>query len=1042
MESLFRFNIVREANRSSDEIDPIDLAANTSFQNDAAAIPDGDGRRNQLRVLADSFIESNAFISDIGGVPVLKALDDAATAIDALIDSGIAGRADVEGALTAALGGAPGPFVAANDVQNRINSIKDSILAIKLSPRNHKRPLRRLAALLRAIELASRFDNDPGFPRDLAELVLVQRRGMLLPGAILPTRPPMPPRPKPGTVVDTLKDLAKRHDLLGKALIELKSIRPGGFSVVVQEAFEERLPPVKLRPTELFAQELKIRQASLRAIMLSSVSDVSRKPNEKQTQVNIGSSLVVRAALENLTADKLGISEPAVPLGRGARIALTGSPDFKPVMPDVVGLRLTKETAEKLSGNTQSVMKELGLDPSQPVARTIQKITTEKQRLHFEAQTLIQPIAQKTFRKVGNTTIAISASPMPVIYSMSPTAILDFTPEILFSVGEGVPTTHADIQPAGIMDLLIVKQQLKGYEGAEVSHIANVLKGERKDRIHRTRLETETITLTEREVETTTERSLETTDRFEIRRESETALQEETAVKGTASIKASYGPTVEFRASVEASWQRKSQEAERAASETARQVTQKASEKITERVLTRETRRLTREVEDTDQHTFDNTSGLAHVSGVYQWVTKVYEAQVFNYGPRTVFDIMIPEPAALLMEAFRTRRSAALELEKPPAFDINPNQLDEDNYQTYVTLYGATDVKPPPEPFVTESYDFNTGGEDKDQEFTNSTRIQIPDGYEAIRATVGQVVAVWDNWTVSVIMGQRSHQFRSGQSWVWSTALDEETGAIPFAMVTDRVGDVAIALEVICEATDRAIDLWRAETHAKLIQAYRGRLSEYEAKLAELEAEAPEEIVSGPSDRNRALMVDEIKRLAISTLTLQHYDRFDAVDTGPGNLPQINFDEAGPEGSYVRFFEQALEWENISWVPYSYFWGRKATWLDKIVIEDDDTEFEAFLKAGYVRVQIPARPGFAEAMDHFRIFGEPWLGGSLPAISDDTYLPIADELAERLGRPGDETPVGVPWEVRVPTTLVKLREDDKLPVWQKQPDGNWAEVDS
>lgn len=1039
METLFRFNIVREPNRSADEIDPIDLAADSQFQNAASAIPNDSDRRGKLRALAAAFIGSNRYVGGISGVPELRALDAAAAAIDALIDAGTADRAAVEAALITALGDAPGSFIAGSAVRDRIDPIKDSILAVKLSPKHHGEPLRRLAAVLRTFELCARFDADGAFPRDLAELVAVHRRGMRVPGAVLPVRPPTPPRPERGKVADRLKELADRHQLLGRALDELRAIRPHGYSVTVQEAAPERLPPAGLRPTKLFEQEVAIRQATLRATLLASVGDVTRPPTDNQTMVNIGSSTVVRAALSSVTADNLGEAEPAVPVGRGGRIALTGSPDFQPIMPGLVGLRLARETTEKLSRSTQDVLKELELDPGEPIARTLQKLRAERQRVHAEAQSLIRPVAQKTFRKVGSTTVAVTASPVPGMYSMSPVAILEYIPDFFLPTGFGVPSTHADIQPAGIMDLLLVKQQLKGYEGAEVSHIANILKGEKKERVHRTRLETETLIVTEREVETTTERSLETTDRFEIRRESEKALQEETGVKGSASIKASYGPTVEFRASVEASWQRKSQEAERAASETARQVTQKASEKITERVLTRETRRVTREVEEVDQHSFDNTGGSAHVSGVYQWVTKVYEAQVFNYGPRTLFDIMIPEPAALLMEAFRTRRSAALELEKPPAFDLNPSQLNEDNYETYITLYGATDVKPPPEPFVIESYDFSTGGEDEAQEFTNSTRIQVPDGYQAVRATVGRAVTVWEDWSVDVVMGQRPHRFRSGQPWVWATSLDEETGAVPFAMVTDKVGDVAIAVEVICEATDRATDLWRAETHAKLVQAYRARLSEYESRLAELEAEAPEEIVSGPSERNRALMVDEIKRLAISTLTLQHYDKFDAVDNGAGNLPQISFGESALEGPYVRFFEQAFEWENLSWVPYAYFWGRKSAWLDKIVIEDGDAEFEAFLKAGYVRVQIPVRPGFAEAVDHFRLFGEPWLGGSLPAISDEMFLPIADELTERLGRPGAEIPVGEPWEVRVPTSLVRLRPDDLLPKWEKQPDGSWVE---
>jgi hypothetical protein len=56
------------------------------------------------------------------------------------------------------------------------------------------------------------------------------------------------------------------------------------------------------------------------------------------------------------------------------------------------------------------------------------------------------------------------------------------------------------------------------------------------------------------------------------------------------------------------------------------------------------------------------------------------------------------------------------------------------------------------------------------------------------------------------------------------------------------------------------------------------------------------------------------------------------------------------------------------------------------------------------------------------------------------YLPIADEIAERLDQPGDEVPQGDPWMVRVPTSLVKLRDDDKLPQWVKDQNGNWAEA--
>ena len=44
--------------------------------------------------------------------------------------------------------------------------------------------------------------------------------------------------------------------------------------------------------------------------------------------------------------------------------------------------------------------------------------------------------------------------------------------------------THATFEPAGAIELHIVKQQLKKYELGELSHIENILKGESKDRIY------------------------------------------------------------------------------------------------------------------------------------------------------------------------------------------------------------------------------------------------------------------------------------------------------------------------------------------------------------------------------------------------------------------------------------------------------------------------------------------------------------------------------------------------------------------------------
>lgn len=1035
MEDLFRFVQIREPFRDVSEIGPIDLTTTTAFQQSIAAVGNVADRRGQIKGLAAEFTTSSNYLAVRDPQEVTSRLDDVSEVMDIFRREETVTHADVESKLTTALGESPGAFVADATVAAQVENLKDTIIAIKLVPAEHKRPIRRYASALRAYEFLLQFESDPTFPSDGEEIAKAQRRGLRLPEAVLSARPPARPREEKPSLEERLKPLAERYKLLDDAITELRSVRPQDFVVTKQTKLEGRMPPEALRPLALFQHEWEIRQQALRSTMLAGGTTLAEGVESEGKLA--GSLPAMLTAVAGTQPETAAPGKPGITIGAGARIAVSGRPEFIPLELGLAGMRLSPEAAERITGQTKEVLGELHITLNDPVAGSVETLMNERRKVHEAAQEIVQPITKKTFQYVGSTLVAITDTPAPELLSFNPVIMIGHLPGLVDIAPGSVPTSSADIEPAGVMDLLLVRQQLKGYEAVEVSHIENIMIGELKDRIHRKRLETETILFRETEVTTTTENALETTDRFEMRRESQEALKEQTDVKGSLTVSGSYGPSVKFQASGEASWSRRSEQSSSFASETAREVTQKASEKITDRILRRESRRTLLEVEDTNQHTLDNKDGEQHVIGVYQWVSKVYEAQVFNYGERTIYDLMIPEPGAFLLDTYQRRRTAALELVKPPEFKLKPDQLTEDNYQTYVVLYGATDVKPPPEPYVTEAYDFNTGGEDKDQEFTNSTRIKIPEGYRAIRATTGSVVAVWDDWSVDVIIGQRAHRFRSGSSWVWTTNLDHETGAVPLAMTTDQVGDVSIAVEVICESTERACDLWRADTHAKLVEAYRARLSEYEAKLAELQAEAPPEIEGGPSAHNLLVMTDEVKKACISVLTEQHFDHFDAINPGALGLPTIDFTETKAEGAYVRFFEQAFEWENISWITYPYFWGRKSTWLDRIVIQNDDQNFEDFLKAGYVRVVIPVRRGFEAAVDHFRLFGVPWLGGSLPTVSDENYLPIADEIAERLDQPGNETPQGVPWDVRVPTSLVKLRSDSRLPRWSKQPDGTW-----
>ncbi|RYZ40778.1 MAG: hypothetical protein EOP49_29320, partial [Sphingobacteriales bacterium] len=533
-----------------------------------------------------------------------------------------------------------------------------------------------------------------------------------------------------------------------------------------------------------------------------------------------------------------------------------------------------------------------------------------------------------------------------------------------------VPNTHSSVAPAGIADLLVIKQQLVRYEGADVAHIENILKGEKKEREHTLRKQTEELTFRESETTTSEERELESTSRFEMSRETSETIKEDASLKAGLTISGKYGPVVEFSASAEGSVSRSKEEATKSAANFSQDVTERSANKITERVLERSSLKVTNEVIDKNIHGFDNVAGTGHVSGVYQWVNKVYQAQMFNYGVRMMYDFMVAEPAAFLISSLQNAHASAVELQKPVTFTLRPDQITETNYHGWIQLYGATDVQPPPEMYITKSLDFKAGGGESGADYNHSGQIAIDDGYKAIQGTVGLTGNVWEgNAVFDLVLGRRTHRMAAGLGvGSWTSTLDNETGSLPVALDSWKYSQVAIAVEVKCQRTDRALLKWRLETHARLTTAYKARLSEYEEKLSALEVQAGVAIRGRNPLLNMELMNEELKKHCISILTEQHFDLFNAIQTGAYNVPQLNLSENRAEGPYVRFFEQAFEWEQMTWLTYPYFWGRKSMWDERIAYEDVDPVFNQFLKAGYCRVVVPVRPGFEGAIDHFTLY--------------------------------------------------------------------------
>jgi hypothetical protein len=598
-----------------------------------------------------------------------------------------------------------------------------------------------------------------------------------------------------------------------------------------------------------------------------------------------------------------------------------------------------------------------------------------------------------------------------------------------------LPTVPSSVvTPVGIGDLLVVKQRLKRYEGADVAYIENVLRTESFKRDTRRVQKTQVTVMTETDVTQEEERDTQTTDRFSLQRESANTIKEDSSLKAGLSVSASYGPTVSVQANLDTATNSSQEDSTKVATSYSKDVTTRAASKITTTTKQQQTMLTSDEYDEDVHHGFDNTAGAQNISGIYQWVDKVYEAQVYNYGVRMMFDVMVPEPAAFLISQLRSQSNSNLP-SPPPPFTTLPWQIDDvqgssTNYEALAEPYGTTNLDPPPDFFVTVAAEFAMDSLDSSKASVKDGEMKVPDGYQAYSVQAALWVSGVNSGGQS-LFGNISVSIGSATlGSVLNKPMQGEIGPVPVTLEASETEAYTAAIELTCQRTDRAFHSWQEKVHAAIMQDYQ-RLQDAYQKAVSDAANSPGGAIQGQNPAiNQILTQNELKKGCITLVTGQQYESFGAVElSNPESYPQIMLSNVEPQGKYVRFLEEAFEWENMTFFFYPYYWGRKGRWPLHVLATDPDPQFSDFLNAGFARVVFPVRPGFNEAVLHLLETGEIWDGGDVPTVNSQMYVSIIKEIQAQEGAPGSETPQGDPWEVTLPTTLVKLRADDKLPSW-------------
>jgi hypothetical protein len=627
------------------------------------------------------------------------------------------------------------------------------------------------------------------------------------------------------------------------------------------------------------------------------------------------------------------------------------------------------------------------------------------------------------------------------------------------------------VRAATVSDLYVVRSEWRCYVAGEIVDIRNVMAHEQFSH-SLVQIDEREVTATTEQVTTTSQQtSSQETTKTEMSDESQRNMALAIHAEGQVNVSAQYtSAKIDAHAGVSADYSL--QDSSKRASQLAREVVSQSVSKVESQVRSeRQERTLTR-YEETTTNGFNNDTS-DHVRGVYRWVDRIDRYQIFRYPDRLHLEFQLPEPGRFLRSQLSSD-NVPLDVAKPPNFIETAVDITEGNYGELARKYLAAGVPPPPAPVkaVSVTLSANLAQLPADGTILNPPNLTatkdagIPSGYVASTVTIGAradpLLAKWFReaedgtgfgplngfHTLALTVAVADKQWTTVQAGAGSNSVQDAADShhvvqyvdaavemsdvdvaippvvdkVPVVVTAVGAGTATATIELTCVPTDETYRRWQLDVFDTLLGAHDAWDRAWRAEKARVNVGAAAVMERSPA-RNAEMIRDEIKRHVIAWLLDEN------PFTGRGAVAG-EYDPQMPKAldiaSEIQFLEQALEWTNLNYVPYPYYWAGQESWGDLMGLETVDPDLGRFLRCGSARVVVPARPDLTEAVAYWLLYRQPWLGGPPPVPGSADYLSAAAEIRDLTQPPPDGEP-GESWDVRMPTTLRWLDPDPDLP---------------
>lgn len=580
----------------------------------------------------------------------------------------------------------------------------------------------------------------------------------------------------------------------------------------------------------------------------------------------------------------------------------------------------------------------------------------------------------------------------------------------------------------GIADYKKVVAEVCCYEAGEVAHIENVMASELRSKTTTKTFRSEVTDFESTEVESESMSDTTSTQRFEMQTEVANLLAEQQQISAYANVSSSFGTTTLDAGGSYASNTSK-EESNRQAVNQAKELTQRAVEKLVTKTRKEKTVKITNEFVEENDHTFDNRNNKEHISGVFRFINAVYKNQIYNYGKRLMYEFTVPQPSKLHQLAMKvannTENATLLEVPiDPVTLGITDfTKISNSNYQNLAAKYNAQEVNTKPDEFVYVGKAFGNAEKGRDMPVNINAVIPIPDNYKSVGAKIlstGNAQGYSSGWwgvVATVHIGSRQTTMNNSIFNV----IDNFYKEVPINIGTFGFHLLNITVTIQCQLSEVGYSNWQKDTYDKIIAGYQEQLRQYNEKLVTAKTNGVQILDSNPLFY-RQIEQQVLRKNCISYLldnSSSSARRFGQKMYTGSSMTDHQIDQTlvmDNYGSFVKFMEQAFEWNLMSYNFYPYYWGNKDEWASLYQYETNDPIFRNFMQAGMARVVVTVKPGFEEAIMHYLATNQIWNGGQTPVIGDPLFLSIVDELKEQ------EYVVEETWKTVVPTHLIGLQK--------------------